>query len=578
MKPQVSTPPDQHVHSAPSYQASESFGSSTWASGDSFWNPYLSSTAAADKEKNEKPASSLRENTKATSSQTVKKLPTPITPSGRVEHPKRESTPAGLKSPIMSSTPVSEPATKSAPVEKLDESTSAKPVLQDKQTAKPGEPSARRAKQHKTTGRSQGDSGTKSKGMMKLKKKSPSSSSVTSGESPVSSVRTQDGSETNASLRTDTDDSHAGVDVPDSSATGRDAAGGDESTLSLREAGNGCVPSRAEVPVADDSSVARKSSETGPEKFSNTLEEEPSRKELSGEKDGIQSGSGSGGLLNYVTQALLPKHEDRVQEVDPNSEGERSGSGSLNKEYCMEGTSKRSDFTSTPGAEGESQEQTINFSDVQLQVFQVAPQSGGGSAATGEGEVESGVQRPKVEVDDQLLKEIEDKPEREHVASPEPDHTTDTVSVWQDRLEQTGQSGTSQNSSSPSPDTLEVTGSAATHAETHLPVSTRIENSLEACVSHSPTTESQMETTPPTGLATIRDEKTSLPQHPSSNLEGSAAPVTVKAEEEGGKGTEKEGGGDQPLGTQGEIERLRKVSKYVGSFVGLFVLPMPFES
>jgi len=50
----------------------------------------------------------------------------------------------------MSSTPVAERAAKSAPVEKVEESTSTKPVLQDEQAAKPGEPSTHRAKQHKT--------------------------------------------------------------------------------------------------------------------------------------------------------------------------------------------------------------------------------------------------------------------------------------------------------------------------------------------------------------------------------------------------------------------------------------------
>lgn len=567
MKPQISTPRDQRLSSAPSYKASESFGSSTWASGDSFWNPYSSSTAAVDKKESREPTPSLREKTKATSSQTVKKSSTPVTPSGRVEHRKRESTPAGLQSPIMSSTPVAERAAKSAPVEKVEESTSTKPVLQDEQAAKPGEPSTHRAKQHKTvklTGRSPGDSDTKSKGMMKLKKKLPSPSSVSGGKSPV---HTQEGSEINTSLTIDTENSRTRTDMPDSSTTERDAAGGDESSLSAREAVNSCVPPPSKVPVVEDSSVARKGSETGPGKFGGVLEEETPRKDLSGEKDGSQSSGGSSGPLSYVTQALLPKLQDRTQKVDPSSEGGRSVSGSLSNEHCLEGSSKLSDSTSTlgPGGRGgESQQQVVNFSDVQLQEIQVSPQTGGGSLATGKGEVGSGEQRLKVERDDQVMKEIEDKPGRERVqvASPEPDRTIDTTSVREDKFEPTAPSQASQNSSSPSPDTLEVTGSAARSTETCSPVTTCTENSLEANASDSPTSESKVETTP-TDLAVVPDEKSLsvLPQSPSSDLEGGVVPVTVEKDEEGGRGTGKEGEkSPAELGTQEELERLRKVS------------------
>ena len=291
------------------------------------------------------------------------------------------------------------------------------------------------------------------------------------------------------------------------------------------------------------------------------------RKDLSGEKDGSQSSGGSSGPLTYVTQALLPKLQDRTQKVDPSSEGGRSVSGSLSNEHCLEGSSKLSDSMSTlgPGGRGgESQQQVVNLSDVQLQEIQVSPQTGGGSLATGKGEVESGVQRLKVERDDQVMKEIEDKPGRERVqvASPEPDRTTDTTGIREDKFEPTAPLQASQNSSSPSPDTLEVTGSAARPTETCSPVTTCTENSLEARASDSSTSESKVETTP-ADLAVVPDEKTLsvLPQSPSSDLEGGVVPVTVEKEEEGQRGTEKEGEkSPAELGTQEELERLRKVS------------------
>ena len=538
--PQTSTSSDQlqqSVSSPDNKKTSDSFGSSTWASGDTYWSTYFGSPEPAEKKTSDKPvSSSSRGSTKTTSSKATKKPPAAVTPSRKVDNLEQGVTPTELKSPTLTSTPVTQPAKKSTSNAKEEES---KPELGDGQNATPEQLKERGEKHPKLAGRSQGGANAKSKGALKLKRQPPSSS-VTAPEAPSP---TENRSEVNTNVRGDTEDGHVNADLPGSSTGGRNSADGGESKWSKRGAESDSLPSSTKVPIVEDSSAVTETSKPRSRK-DDSKQFEASLKHGSDQKDGFQSGSV--GTLEYVTQAALqPTLQDSALptgERKPSTEVMGPASGNASSERLLEKTVGSSDGTSD-----KDRDQTGHFSDVQLQEYReslpaVSGGGGSGSESTSEGEVLSRVTQGTSVLASQEVGVIQ---EGGHTAISEPEESTYTTNGAKDKSNPAASSSPPQTASLPSADS--ATGSAVTASETQQ--RTCSEGSVQTPVSASPTGEQKR-------VSTSSQKTLSLsPQQPSSSQEATAVPVTVEKEKEEEKGE----GLLTDLGTQEELEKLRKV-------------------
>ena len=456
-----------------------------------------------------------------------------------MENSERGATPTGLKSPTLTSTPITEPATKSTSSEKEEES---KPEPGDGRTVTPGELKERGAKHPKSTkvaARSQGRVNAKSKGALKLKRQPPSSS-VTA---PETSSPTESRSEVNTNVGGDTEDGDTNANLPGSSTGGRNSANGDESKRSKRGAESDHLPSSTKVPVVEDSSAVKESSELPPEKADGKQKEndETSLKHGSDQKNGFQSGSV--GTLEYVTQPVL--QDSTTVELKQSTEAVTGAGSSSSTERHPEGT--------VASYDGKDRDQMGSFSDVQLQEFHeslpaVSGGGGGGgdgSESTSEREVESGMQRLTQDSNDQVSEEVAVIQEGEHVASSEPEQSAHTTNDVKEKSKPAASSSLPQTVSPPSADS--ATGSAVTASDTQpTPFSTCNEGSLQTPVSASPTGEQKR------GSTSSEKAVSSSPWQPSSSQETTAVLVTKEKEMEG---EERE----QPLIDQEELEKLKKV-------------------
>lgn len=538
--PQTSTSSDQlqqSVSSPDNKKTSDSFGSSTWASGDTYWSTYFGSPEPAEKKANDKPvSSSSRGSTKTTSSKATKKPPAAVTPSRKVDNLERSATPTELKSPTLTSTPVTEPAKKSTSNAKEEES---KPELGDGQNATPEQLKERGEKHPKLAGRSQGGANAKSKGALKLKRQPPSSS-VTAPEAPSP---TENRSEVNTNVRGDTEDGHVNADLPGSSTGGRNSADGGESKWSKREAESDSLPSSTKVPIVEDSSAVTETSKPRSRK-DDSKQFEASLNHGSDQKDDFQSGSV--GTLEYVTQAVLhPTLQDSVLttgELKPSTEVVAPASGNSSSGRLLEETSD--------GTSDKDRDQTGRFSDVQLQEYReslpaVSGAGGGGSECTSEGEVLSRVTQGTSVL---VSQEVAVNQEGGHTAISEPEQSTYTTNNARDKSRPAASSSPPQTASPSSAGS--ATGSAVTDSETQqIPISTCNQGSLQTPVSASPTGEQKR------GSTSSQRTLPLSPQQPSSSQEATAVPVTVEKEKEEEKGE----GLLTDLGTQEELEKLRKV-------------------
>lgn len=443
-----------------------------------------------------------------------------------------------MKSPALTSTPITEPATKSTSSEKEEES---KPELGDGQTATPGEMKERGAKHPKSTkvaARSQGRVNAKSKGALKLKRQPPSSS-VTAPETPSP---TESRSEVNTNVGGDTEDGDTNADLPDSNTGGRYSGDCGESKQSKRGAESDHLPSSTKVPVVEDSSAVKESSELPPEKADGKQKEndETALKHGSDQKDGFQSGSV--GTLEYVTQPVL--QDSTTVELKQSTEVVRGAGSSSSTERHPEGT-----VASYDGTNGKDQDQTGSFSDVQLQEFHeslpAVSGSGGGSEFTSDREVVSGMQRLTQDSSDQVSEEVAVIQEGEHQASSEPEQSAHTTNNVKEKPKPAASSSLPQTVSPPSADS--ATGSAVIASDTQpTPFSTCNEGSLQTPVSASPTGEQKR------GSTSSEKALSSSPWQPSSSQETTAVLVTKEKEKEGEEG-------EQPLIDREELEKLKKV-------------------
>ena len=535
--PQTSTSSDQLQQSvsSPDNKTSDSFGSSTWASGDTYWSTYFGSPEPAEKKTSDKPvSSSSRGSTKTSSSKATKKPPAAVTPSRKVDNLERGATPTELKSPTLTSTPVTQPAKKSTSNAKEEES---EPELGDRQNVAPGQLKERGEKHPKLAGRSQGGANAKSKGALKLKRQPPSSS-VTAPEAPS---LTENRSEVNTNVRDDTEDGRVNADLPGSSTGGRNSANGGESKWSKREAESDSLPSSTKVPIVEDSSAVTETSKPRSRK-DDSKQFEASLKHGSDQKDGFQSGSV--GTLEYVTQAVLhPTLQDSALttgELKSSTEVMGPASGNTSSGKLLEKTVGSSDETSD-----KDRDQTGRFSDVQLQEHReslpaVSGGGGGGSESTSEGEVLSRVTQGTSVL---VSQEVAVNQEGKHTASLEPEQSTYTTNDAKDKSNPAASSSPPQTASLPSADS--ATGSAVTASETQQ--RTCNEGSIQTPVSASPTGEQKRGST-----SSERALSLSPPQQPSSTQEATAVPEKEKEEEKGEELL-------TDLGTQEELEKLRKV-------------------
>ena len=535
--PQTSTSSDQLQQSvsSPDNKTSDSFGSSTWASGDTYWSTYFGSPEPAEKKTSDKPvSSSSRGSTKTSSSKAMKKPPAAVTPSRKVDNLERGATPTELKSPTLTSTPVTQPVKKSTSNAKEEES---KPELGDRQNVAPGQLKERGEKHPKLAGRSQGGANAKSKGALKLKRQPPSSS-VTAPEAPS---LTENRSEVNTNVRDDTEDGRVNADLPGSSTGGRNSANGGESKWSKREVESGSMPSSTKVPIVEDSSAVTETSKPRSQKDDDSKQFEASLKHGSDQKDGFQSGSAE--TLEYVTQAVLhPTLQDSALttgELKPSTEVVGPASGNTSNERLLEKTVGSSDRTSD-----KDRDQTGGFSDVQLQEYReslpaVSGGGGGGSESTREGEVLSRVTQGTSVL---VSQEVAVNQEGKHTASLEPEQSTYTTNDAKDKSNPAASSSPPQTASLPSADS--ATGSAVTASETQQ--RTCNEGSIQTPVSASPTGEQKR------GSTSSERALSLSPQQPSSSQEATAVPEKEKEEEKGEELL-------TDLGTQEELEKLRKV-------------------
>ena len=455
-----------------------------------------------------------------------------------MENSERGATPTGWKSPTLTSTPITEPATKSTSNEKEEES---KPEPGNGQTATPGELKERGAKHPKSTkvaGRSQGGVNAKSKGALKLKRQPPSSS-MTAPETPSPA---ENRSKVNTNVVGDTEDGDRNADLPGSSTGGRYSADGGESKRSKR-AESDHLPSSTKVPVVEDSSTVKESSKLSPEE-ADGKQKETSLKHGSDQKDGFLSGSV--GTLEYVTQAVLQDSAHTTGELKQSTEVMRGTGSSSSTEKHPEGTVASSDGTSV-----KDRDQTVSFSDVQLQECHeslptVSGSGGGdGSESTSEREVVSGMQRLTQDSTDDVSEEVVVIQEGGHVASSEPERSAHTTNNIKEKSKPAASSSLPQTASPHSADS--ATGSAVTASDTQpMPFSTCNEGSLPTPVSAPPTDEQKR------GSTSSEKAPSSSPWQPSSSQETTAVPVTKEKEKEGEEG-------EQPLIDQEELEKLKKV-------------------
>ena len=461
-----------------------------------------------------------------------------------MENSERGATPIGLKSPTLTSTPITEPATKSTSNEKEEES---KPEPGNGQTAAPGELKEHGAKHPKSTkvaGRSQGGVNAKSKGALQLKRRPPSSS-VTAPETPSPA---ENRSEANTNVGGDTEDGDRNADLPGSSTGGRYSADGGESKRSKR-AESDHLPSSTKAPIVEDSSAVKESSKLPPEE-ADGKQKETSLKHGSDQKDGFLSGSV--GALEYVTQAVLQDSAHTTGELKQSTEVMRGAGSSSSTEKHPEETVASSDGTSV-----KDRDQTVSFNDVQLQEchesLPAVSGSGGsdGSESTSEKEVVSGMQRLTQDNTDEVSEEVVVIQEGEHVASSESEQLAHTTNNIKEKSKPAASSSLSQTASPPSADS--ATGSAVTVSGTQpMPFSTCNEGSLQTPVSAPPTDEQKR------GSTSSETALSSSPWQPSSSQETTAVPPVTKEKEKEGEE------GEQPLIDQEELEKLRKVCSRSG--------------